>query len=192
MAKNLESNGYSYGRKHKDIDFDEFLRLSKEITNELQLQKPKYYKYIESITGLKHAEDLRTCFFIFTYFLSLIILWNWDTIINKCNLNLNENIQYWSFYCLLFVNMFLSFDGAVITHNTMHCSISRWNWANKVFQCLLSLTYGHPVSSYVPGHNLSHHKFTQTKKDVMNTHLLQYEHHFFNFLLFQPTVAAQV
>jgi len=54
----------------------------------------------------------------------------------------------------------LSFDGAVITHNTMHCPIFHHSCKglNTLVKVLLTLTYGHPVTSYVPGHNLSHHK----------------------------------
>jgi fatty acid desaturase len=44
--------------------------------------------------------------------------------------------------------------------------------------------YGHPVTSYVPGHNLSHHKYTQQRKDVMRTTKLQYSWHLINGIMF--------
>ncbi len=58
---------------------------------------------------------------------------------------------------------------AVITHNTLHSPVFKQRWANKVFQVALSCSYGFPVSEYVPGHNLSHHKHTQGRADLMRT-----------------------
>lgn len=55
---------------------------------------------------------------------------------------------------------------------------------SPAFQVVLSLAYGHPVTSYVPGHNLSHHKYTQQRKDVMRTTKLQYSWHFVNGFMF--------
>ncbi|KAF4674071.1 hypothetical protein FOL47_009750 [Perkinsus chesapeaki] len=63
---------------------------------------------------------------------------------------------------------------------------------NRIFQCILSLTYGHPVSTFVPGHNLSHHRYTQLRMDPMRTSKLRYTWNFLNGLLFQPTVAGDV
>ena len=87
----------------------------------------------------------------------------------------------------------------------MHCRMFWSRWANKVIQVVLTLTYGHPVSSYVPGsvvqafqklrllgHNLSHHRFTQLRKDVMRTSKVQYKWHLLNGLLFQGKVVAAV
>ena len=55
---------------------------------------------------------------------------------------------------------------------------------SAAFQVVLSLAYGHPVTSYVPGHNLSHHKYTQQRKDVMRTTKLQYSWHLINGFMF--------
>ena len=88
--------------------------------------------------------------------------------------------------------VYLSFACACITHNTMHCRVFRKRWANIVFHVALSMSYGHPVSSYVPGHNLSHHKNTQLRKDIMRTSKLRWRWHLLNGLLFQPTVAGAV
>lgn len=92
----------------------------------------------------------------------------------------------WSFMC------YLSFAGAVMTHNTMHVPVFFSRHANKVFQVLLTLTYGHPVSSYVPGHNLSHHKYTQLRKDVMRTSKVNYKSNLVNLLLFKWSVVGDV
>jgi len=44
----------------------------------------------------------------------------------------------------------------------------------------LTLTYGHPVSSFVPGHNLSHHKHTQSRRDVMRTSKVRFRWNLLN------------
>jgi fatty acid desaturase len=86
----------------------------------------------------------------------------------------------------------LSFFTAVITHNTVHAPVF-WNrTANKVFQLALTTAYGHPVSAFVPGHNLSHHLHTQTRRDVMRTTKLRYRWNLLNQLLFLPTVASAI
>jgi fatty acid desaturase len=69
----------------------------------------------------------------------------------------------------ILVTMISSWICAIIAHNTVHCPVFKKRWLNKVFQVWLSLSYGFPVSEYVPGHNLSHHKFTQEREDVMRT-----------------------
>lgn len=82
------------------------------------------------------------------------------------------------------VTMISSWICAVIAHNTVHCPVFTRRWMNKVFQVWLSLSYGFPVSEYVPGHNLSHHKFMQQREDVMRTSKVNYRWNLLNFLLF--------
>lgn len=77
-----------------------------------------------------------------------------------------------------------SFQGAVQTHNAVHTPVFKQRWLNKVYQVVLTLTYGHPVSSYVPGHNLSHHKHTQKLKDIMRTSKARFRYNLFNGLFF--------
>jgi fatty acid desaturase len=81
---------------------------------------------------------------------------------------------------------------AIIAHNTVHSPLFKKRWANRVFQVWLSLSYGFPVSEYVPGHNLSHHKFTQHAEDVMRTSKVNYRWNLLNFLLFFFHVGAGV
>lgn len=73
---------------------------------------------------------------------------------------------------------------AVIAHNTVHCPVFKKRWANRLFQVWVSLSYGFPISEYVPGHNLSHHKFTQEREDVMRTSKVNFRWNLLNFLLF--------
>ena len=62
---------------------------------------------------------------------------------------------WWVVWC---ATCLFSFVGAVAVHNSVHCPVFESQTLNRVFQVVLSLTYGHPVSNYVPGHNLSHHQ----------------------------------
>ncbi len=63
---------------------------------------------------------------------------------------------------------------------------------NSLFQVALSLTYGHPVSMYVPGHNLSHHKYTQQPKDRMRTDKLRFRWNLLNQLFFSFIVGPVI
>lgn len=81
---------------------------------------------------------------------------------------------------------------AIIAHNTVHTPVFKQRWLNKVFQVWVSLSYGFPVSEYVPGHNLSHHKFMQQAQDVMRTTKVNYRWNLLNFLLFFFAVGPAV
>jgi fatty acid desaturase len=58
---------------------------------------------------------------------------------------------------------------AIVAHNTLHCPVFRASWANAAFQVALTCAYGFPVSEYLPGHNLSHHRHVQKRADLMRT-----------------------
>ena len=89
-------------------------------------------------------------------------------------------LGYWSWIC------------AVITHNTIHHPIFRSKPLNKTFQVMLTLSYGHPVSAFVPGHNLSHHRFTQKPQDVMRTTKVDLGWNLLNVIAFVPAVALSI
>ena len=55
---------------------------------------------------------------------------------------------------------------------------------NQIIQVVLSFCYGHSVSAYVPGHNLSHHKYTQTDKDSIRTSKARFKWNLLNQLFF--------
>jgi fatty acid desaturase len=62
-----------------------------------------------------------------------------------------------------------AFVQLISTHNAMHTPVfwsKRWN---RVWQCVLSICIGYPVSVYVPVHNLSHHIGLQTPRDILRT-----------------------
>jgi fatty acid desaturase len=73
-----------------------------------------------------------------------------------------------------------AFVVAVIVHNAMHVPLFTSKTHNRWMQCFLSVAYGHPVSAYVSGHNLSHHLHTQTPKDVMRTYKVRFQWNLLN------------
>jgi fatty acid desaturase len=81
---------------------------------------------------------------------------------------------------------------AVIIHNTVHCSVFKNRRLNKLFQVALTVSYGHPVIAYVVGHNVSHHKCTQTERDVSRTTKVRHCWDLLNDLLFLPTVSGSI
>lgn len=87
---------------------------------------------------------------------------------------------------------FAAFVVAVIVHNTVHVPMFRRHSHNLWMQIFLSVAYGHPVSAYVSGHNLSHHVHTQTAKDVMRTTKLRFRWNTLNGLLFFLRVAPDI
>ncbi|GMU60316.1 MAG: hypothetical protein AMXMBFR34_20790 [Myxococcaceae bacterium] len=82
------------------------------------------------------------------------------------------------------VTMVSSWICAIIAHNTVHCPVFKKRWMNRVMQVWISLSYGFPISEYVPGHNLSHHKFMQQREDVMRTTKVNFRWNLLNFLFF--------
>lgn len=87
---------------------------------------------------------------------------------------------------------FLAFCCAVITHNSMHTRVFRQRWMNGVFQLLLSIGYGHPASAFEPGHNLSHHRYPQSARDVSRTTRVGFRWNLLNVVLFYPLVLGSV
>ncbi len=64
---------------------------------------------------------------------------------------------------------------AVIAHNTVHTPVFTKRWLNQAFQVWVSLSYGFPISEYTPGHNLSHHRFTQMEDRMRTTRALGFK-----------------
>src|SRR4051812_11877942 len=94
---------------------------------------------------LRYRADLRTLAFIAAYFVLVAVQW------------LMTPQSPWVLGALVVTTCVVSWINAVITHNVVHSPIWKSRTLNRVPQVALSLTYGFPVSDYVPGHNLSHH-----------------------------------
>jgi fatty acid desaturase len=129
---------------------------------------------------IRYRTDIRTLCFIATYFVALAAAWT---------LPLSRPVPVLlalGFLC------WISWINAVITHNVVHLPIWRSPALNKVTRAVLSLTYGFPVNEYVPGHNLSHHRYVQQRRDVMRTSKVSFGWNALNILAFFPSVAFDV
>lgn len=129
---------------------------------------------------LRYRADIKTLVFVAIYFALVAVQWIYAPT------DLRVAIP------LVFATCVFSFFGAVATHNTIHTPVFHQRWLNRVFQVVLTLTYGHPVSAYVPGHNLSHHKYTQTRRDVMRTTKTRFQWNLLNLIFFQPSVVGDI
>jgi fatty acid desaturase len=95
-------------------------------------------------------------------------------------------------FALVIVTCCVSWICAVIAHNTVHSPVFKQRKLNRLFQVWVSCSYGFPISDYIPGHNLSHHRFTQKREDVMRTTHVNYRWNLLNLLLFMPAVTPGI
>jgi len=158
------------------------------------LARDTYYaqmvqKLLAKSLMLRYHQDLRTLFLIGGYYGLAFGRWN----MSDKWVQANPVADYlWVFLIANF-----SFIGATITHNCIHVPIfkkldGKSNLLNNIWQIVLTNTYGHPVSTLIPGHNLSHHKHTQGPKDVMRTTKMRYKWHVFNLLLFVVQIVKDI
>lgn len=130
---------------------------------------------------LRYKADRRTVFFVASYFASLALAWRMLPEVGTLGA-----VALTGLLCVL------AFMGAVATHNAIHTPLFHAPVLNRLFQVALTLTYGHPVSAYVPGHNLSHHRYAQSTKDVMRTTKVRFRYNLLNLLFFMPTVVPSI
>ena len=129
---------------------------------------------------LRYACDIRVILSEVFYFALSAAAWShWDSLSWPIAL------------AIVFVCSMFSFFGATITHNCIHVPMWTQHWMNSLWQVVLSLTYGWPVSALIPGHNLSHHKFTNTQKDAMRPDKMQYTANIWNYVCF-PLATVRV
>lgn len=130
---------------------------------------------------LRYREDVRTLGFVATYLALVAVGWVvWDDLALLGKVAWVITTSIFSFFC------------AVITHNTIHVPVFKERSWNRLFQYVISVCYGHPVSAFVPGHNLSHHLHTQSRRDVMRTTKAKFEWNLLNQLLFMPILSKDV
>jgi len=128
---------------------------------------------------LRHTADLRTIAFVFAYFALLVAAFTLE-------------LPWWGWPVFMVPICLLSFFLAVATHNTIHSPVFKSRALNSIFRALLTVCYGHPVSMYVPGHNLSHHKYTQRTKDRMRTDKMRFRWNLLNQLFFSFVVGPPI
>lgn len=120
---------------------------------------------------LRNRADLRTLFFLSNYTVLFTVLWVWNP----------SGPVLWLLTALL---CFTSWQAAVIAHNVVHCPVFTRRWMNKAFQVWVTCCYGFPISEYLPGHNLSHHRYAQRREDVMRTTKVRFQWNLLNLLTF--------
>jgi hypothetical protein len=133
--------------------------------------------------GLRFDADIRTLGFLATYVGLLVFMWKQHD---------NAAIGSVIWFVLWWALTFMSFTGAVATHNTIHCKMFHSTFLNTLMRFSLTLWYGHPCSTFVPGHNLSHHKYTQMVNDLMQTSIVQHKPNIYNLFLFHPAIVKGV
>jgi len=97
-------------------------------------------------------------------------------------------------FFLIFSSLFTWYC-ATIVHNTIHYPIfpgAPWSGKNSIMLLVLCCTYGYPVSTLIPGHNLSHHKYTQGAKDVIRTTKMTWSWNLINLITFPLICAPQI
>jgi len=128
---------------------------------------------------LRYRADIRTLGFLILYAVLVVGQWVYAP----------AGALGWA---LLVATCAASWICAVIAHNTVHCPMFKQRTLNKLFQIWVSLSYGFPISDYVPGHNLSHHRYTQMREDVMRTSHVRFRWNLLNFLWFMPAVSPGI
>ena len=128
---------------------------------------------------LRERADLRTVLFVAVYF-------------GLLTYGFTQELTWTTGPALSIALCLMSFFCAVATHNTIHAPIFHSKSLNRLFQVVLTLCYGHPVSAYVPGHNLSHHRYTQTPRDIMRTSKLRFRWNLLNQLAFSTVVGPAI
>lgn len=128
---------------------------------------------------LRYSADVRTLSFLTLYACLVVVQWSYapSGVLGAA---------------LVLSTCAVSFICAVIAHNTVHCPMFKRRALNKLFQVWVSLSYGFPISDYVPGHNLSHHRFTQQREDVMRTSHVRFSWNLLNLIFFMPAVTPGI
>jgi fatty acid desaturase len=106
---------------------------------------------------MRHDEDIR-CVISTALFFAVFVI-TWQTFTSPFTGGLLPFVAWLALFQL-------SFMGAVTTHNAIHLPIFWHKEWNNFYQICLSLQYGGAVSIFIPGHNLSHHKYPQQARDV--------------------------
>lgn len=137
---------------------------------------------VAEVLHLRHHEDIRTlCIVGFTW---LLLISRWA--LRNAALPLLLRAGWWC------ASAMFCFFCATIVHNCVHVPQFHLKELNNLWQIVLSLSYGFPVSTLIPGHNLSHHKHTQGPKDVIRTTKMRWAYNLLNLVFFIPTVSPSI
>ena len=130
---------------------------------------------------LRYREDLRTLLTMGVY-----VLWT------ALGFALYPDLSWVGVLAFVVVGCVFGFTTAVITHNTVHTPMWTSDRLNRLTQLFISCLYGNAVSVFVRGHNFSHHRHTQTPKDLMRTTKARFSVNGLNQLFFLFIVGPDI
>jgi len=138
---------------------------------------------------LLHASDTRAVFWVLQYYVLTAACW-----LQHAARPLAAPTLAGGLLLLLQIAVlcYYAFAVACVTHNALHTRTFRSEAVERAYHQVLTVAYGHVVSSFMPGHVLSHHRHTQTRLDPMRTSKMTWRLHVLNLLLFHATVAPDV
>jgi beta-carotene hydroxylase len=70
---------------------------------------------------------------------------------------------------LLPLTVYLAFCAGVLTHYHNHAGVFQSRLLNRLYSVWLSVFYGFPIFSWIPTHNLNHHRYTNGPHDATST-----------------------
>ncbi len=129
---------------------------------------------------LKYKSDIRTIVALGIYLLTAGLSYYYFT------------FTWYIFIPMVIWNCVMAFIVTVTVHNTVHVPIFKSQTANKIFQIILSIGNGHPVTGFVSGHNLSHHKHLLTPKDLGRPSQVNYKYNLLNQLFFSFNIVGKI
>ena len=132
-----------------------------------------------------------TCAFVaFLWFASCI--WQWRT--RDCKEEFQSLAGFGYALVCFCITTLQAFQGGVSVHNAAHCPpfYNEQGLANRLFYLMLTIWNGAPVTAYVPGHNLSHHKYLQTRRDIMRTNKVNFGSQALNIIAFFPSILGSI
>jgi len=135
--------------------------------------------------GLKHKADLRSMGIVL--FTLALLAYRWNTY------RRDEHLLKYCAYTVL--SCLFCWYSATVVHNSIHFPIFHGGLAegaNPYWHLFLSAAYGYPVSTLVPGHNLSHHKYTQGEKDCIRTTQMKWSYNLINLATFVLTIGPAI
>lgn len=121
---------------------------------------------------LKYKADRRTVGFLLFYYAVFAYAW------------LRTPASPLAIAAIVVTLSLMTFFIAVMTHNTIHCPMFYNPWLNRLFSVGLTWGFGNPASGFLPGHNLSHHRFLGGRKDNVRTYKIRFRWNFLNQALF--------
>jgi beta-carotene hydroxylase len=81
-------------------------------------------------------------------------------------------VAFWKPEATLWIaplTLYLAFCAGVLTHYHNHVGVFQNRTLNRLYSVWLSVFYGFPIFSWIPTHNLNHHRYTNGPKDATST-----------------------